>query len=537
MRIEWQLFRTDALAIRRWFAFQTVSKFLVILCFLALGLLISLVSYTFSRIFFTNLALYSQYGVLTASYILHAAIVILLWFALGSSIASTVSFFITQTRQLDFLLTQPIVARRIIGWHFIKSSLVNIVLLLFFLLPVMVPYAIAFEGGVTFSFLLRFLYVLFLIVMLINSVGIMVAYFISMILSNRRLFAGIGLALFFILGTVLLLQAIFPPEMYQLYKASPRDFLDIYYQLPLSRSYLPTFWFVRVLVDGFTEYSVYGLLLTGIIFIFSLRYQTGHFFAVCQRVKEQGMMYQSTILSKQASFARSRWPLLKKDLLSITRSSSETGYAFFLVSMAIFFFLFFIKSMANRSYDMPDNTVAVLFSFVWLLFFTTAYLLRLIFPLMAKEGRQRWFFLTIPLSHDHLIESKIASGMLLVIPQIFLAGIIFTLLPFTREHVLAFMIITIYSIVLLALAQGFLGTIYPNFAEGQSPERVSTSVMGIVSLLVSMAIITLMTFGVYFYIKHVFSIWYVMSFATAIGVMMCTVLFLLAHHANAKYVE
>jgi len=131
----------------------------------------------------------------------------------------------------------------------------------------------------------------------------------------------------------------------------------------------------------------------------------------------------------------------------------------------------------------------VVFSFIALLFFATAYTLRIVFPLMAREGRAAWYIFTLPISSKHTLQSKILLGILLIMPYVLFSLALWMMLKVSYP-----LEITGYSLFLLlciSIVNASMGAIYPNFHESENAEKISTSGMGILCLLISFFLITL----------------------------------------------
>ena len=189
-------------------------------------------------------------------------------------------------------------------------------------------------------------------------------------------------------------------------------------------------------------------------------------------------------------FTQTNIPLVFKDWLSIIRNPSETGYAIFLGSMAVFFFLFLYLGIGHRLTNETWQLQLTVFSFAWILFFATAFFLRFLFPLIAREGKSAWYLFTMPITRNRILFSKILLSILLSIPVMIFAGLIWYLLPFAIGINSYLTYISMVVIFTLAISQILLGAILPNFSQS-NPEKISTSGMGLVTLLVSGFIATL----------------------------------------------
>lgn len=535
MRVTLSLLWADTQAVKQWFATQTLSKILVLFGFLVLGGFISFGALFFSNIFFFNLSQYQLYGELTAEYLIHAAILILLWLALGSSLIAQITFLLNPSKNVDYLMTLPIKPQGIVDWYFMRSFFINIFPLLIVLGPIAMSFAQVFTGGVSLLFLLRFLFAVFALVIIVNTLGGIIAYLCASMAKGKGVAGAFVTALFFLVSTFVLLQAIFPKEMTLLYRASPEEFFVLYNSLPLSNNYLPTYWLTHVVVSGFDIYAFLTIILCSFLIFISTAVQSQKIIPLYQRLKERAFAASFPRAYSRAGFLHTRSPLLLKDWLSLLRSPSEFGYGLFLIAMAIFFFLFFTRVAVFRPPDMAGKINSIIFSFVWLLFFTTAYLMRLVFPLMAREGKTRWYILTLPLHRDLLVLSKVFLGCLLVIPHIVFGVLIWFVMPYAKGYIFPLSVMSTFAIILLALVQGFLGAVYPNFLQGDNPERVSTSMMGIMTLFLSSGIIALVAYCLHSILQNGDSMQLIMSFLLSFAICVIATLFLYTRYTVSRY--
>lgn len=493
------LLYNDILFILRWFRRQRLSKALVVLGFFVVFASLSLFLFFYSRVFFRLLLSYESYGIASVHYLLHAAIVLLLWFATGSSMAATVGFLLTPNLSRDYLLTLPVGLRDITVWLFIRSAVLNMFFLAVILSPIAISFAIVFNGVLNASFFIGLLFILLELVVVTGSIGGILGYFIAPFIKGKeKYFAMVGSFLFLAIS-YLLIQIIFPTSLELLYEAPSEEFFTLFQNLPLSNSALPTSCLVDALVWGLNIKSLYLLLATFILGIVVIHFQTGRFAILLQDLK--GRAHQQfglpKIFEKSSPFIQSRHPLVLKDWYTTLRTPSEVSYALFLLSVFIFFFLFLYRATSGRSFNPLYKVDILVFSFVWLMFFTTAYLLRIVFPLMAREGPSSWHMFTFPIKRQRILSSKLFLGILLSVPLFALSFLIWFLFPFAREHISSLSLFSVCGIFILVFSQGLLGAIFPNFESGSDPEKVSTSAMGLIALFVSTAVTGFTSFLLY----------------------------------------
>ena len=523
----------DLIGFRRWFSSQSVSKFVVFAAFVVVFGGVAWVLYGISSIFFRALAGFEEYGIITASYLIHASVLVVLWLAIGSSIASSVGLLLSPSRNLAYLVALPVRSSRITSWLFLKSAVASTALMAVVFVPIMSAYARAFDVA-SFGFIVRILFVLFVIIIISGSIGSLVAYLTAARMKGREyVWAIIGISLFFAV-MIALLRFIFPPTLARLSDVTAEEFSGVYASLPLVKYWLPTVWFLETVIVGFGSHSIMAFIAAVVCVGLSLRYQSEQLLLRFQSARAQP--YRDAAVSPVSAerLKRVKFPFLYKDWLSISRMPSETGYALFLTSIAVFFFAFLSFGVSWQLRAASWQTELTVFSFAWIMFFATAYLLRIAFPLMAREGIASWFIFALPVVRSRLLWSKIALAVFLSVPIMVFSVVVWQILPFTVGNRMLLSAVTLVGIVSLAVSLVLIGAIAPNFREGNDPEKVSTSGMGLVAL----AVASLLTAGVCdLFLKH-FNGALAASFvflSAAIFVLLLLVLSVAARASVGKY--
>jgi hypothetical protein len=479
----------DRIAATRWFTTKSVSRFIVVLLFFCVFGAVAFGVYAMSNAFFRSLMSYEQFGQMTAGYIIHAAIIIVLWLALGSSVASVTGLLLSSSPSFSYLLALPVSARTLNVWLFTKAVVANFLLMAFAFIPIAVAYGNAF-GVLSLLFLVRILLILLCIVFISSAVG-MVAGLISVVWLRGREYpaAAAGITVFFSV-MVGLLRLIFPPSLSKLYDAPASMFLPLFNSLPLNNPLLPTAWMSGTITGDFSLTTLLVLVLTTIVVLVCLEFQRTRLVPTLLRVRSSNHAGRVS----QTGFrvlGNTQDPLVLKDWFSIIRLPSETGYGLFLGSVAIFFFL--MLSFGIR-HELRQGTWVVqlsVFSFAWISFFATAFFLRFLFPLVAREGKSAWYIFTLPIPRSRILFAKILLSIFFSIPVMVFAGLVWYLLPFagdTRNQLIG---VSMVFILILAISHVLFGAVLPNFSQGNDPEKVSTSGMGLLVLLVSGLLVTL----------------------------------------------
>lgn len=492
---------SDFIFIKRWFLKETIGKLLVFSAFILLFLSLSFFINLIANKFFQNLFTFERFGLLTADYIIHAVIILILWLSIASSVASTLTFLVIPNSSRDYLSILPVSSFSISFWLFLKSIIINCFFLFIVLFPLTLSFEFVFAENVTLLYILKLIFLIVSLVTLSASIGSLIAYQLAVFIHDKFYYAAVaGIGLFFF-GAYAILKIIFPTSLTALYSASPEYFEQIYYQLPLVNSLIPTNLLVNTYLNGFTIESL--LLVSVIIFIafLSISDQTNNIRTILQELRVQ----ISKKIDKQKSvFKKSfdiRSTLILKDWYSCIRTPSEAGYGIFLLTLVIFFFVFLSKATQTGEIERKHINDLIVFSFDWFVFFSTAFLLRLIFPLMAKEGPSFWYLFSLPIDKKEILDAKLILGLLLTIPICSFSIILWIFFPYAAEMKVLLILISIISILFLSGINSILGAIYPNFGLGYDPEKVSTGSMGIITLLLSF----LATVGLSFLLYKVIS--------------------------------
>lgn len=483
MHILHALFWADSLNMRRWFATKTISRLIVSCLFLIVFSGVAIGLFGASWAFFTNLASFEIYGQLTASYVIHAALIIVLWLAISSSVVAAGGMILSLNPSLSLLLTLPIQQRVIASWVFLKTVFANLTLMLFVFLPIIIAYSQAFHLF-TLGFLFGAALILSCVVILSASIGMPIALLLVHWLRGKEYIGGLaGLAIFFF-GMISLLKLIFPPGMSALHRVTGTAFLHQFAALPLNNQWLPTYWFSQTLTTGFQAPTLIVIIGVVVLTWLSLRLQARRFITTLLMEQSRPNTAQPAQVW-QAVLLKTKHSLMVKDLLSLLRSPSDLGYGVFLVTIASFFFLFL--SLATKgAFLRPDWQIQLVrFSFGWLLFFSTALALWFVFPLMAREGKSAWYLFSLPISRTSILVEKFKTTLLVSLPIYLLTIMVWWWLPSAAAYRTTMIALSLITALCLVGWHALLGAIQPNFKQGGDTDKISTSSMGLLAVLLS----------------------------------------------------
>lgn len=485
------LIHVDFVLAKRWFRSQSLSKLVVLLGFFVVFLGVAFLIFTFTKVFFQNLLTYQSFGELTIAYLLHASLILVGWFTIWSALASSLTTLLARSREREFLLTQPISPGQFLLWFSFKTFILTMLLFIMLFSPVLIAFYTVVFSGSFFSFTIASIVIIGIVVLIAHSVGTFIGIKSVSFLPGRGILALVGGIVIFFASAILLLQTIFPRTLTTLYKAEPEDFSRLYQSLPLSQDILPTKWLTTSLINGLDSrviiLAICALILASSIYF----YLRSSVVDVLQKVRERTLITAATVHRKRyasaTSFLKSKNALFLKEWYSLYRSPSEIGYAIFLFLLFIFFIaLFYQVTLVQDSYTLRLSTL--LFMYIWFVFFVTAYLLRLVFPLMAREGRSIWYLFTLPKAFEDFVRTKVFFSYMLILPHMLLIISLWLLLPLSWEVTIASICISLTTLVSLVVITIVFGFTSPQFDLADEPEKTTTSTRGIAALLTSVII-------------------------------------------------
>lgn len=487
-----KLLALDVVKLIRWWKTHTLGKIIVTTLFLTVFGLIAIFIYISAFTFLFPLTQFEVYGQLTAAYLTQASLVIAIWLGIASAFVASLSFLTTGDYESDYLITLPIKPIVLVLRYFIRSLFASLVWSLIVFLPLGLIIGRLFSLNDGQNLPLSLFAVVAIVVIFSSVLGSLLSFIVGefiRVVRSSLVFS--VLTLIFIFMTLFLIQVLLPRELGRLQSASPEEFLAIFMNLPLNRMSLPTLTLTKILF-GESIQTVFGII--GGLFIFSLvsfYYQSKRYLKIRHRL----IIHKLPIGIKGQPSRFLIDPLTSlsyKDIISVWRSSSEMGYVMFLLILLAGFFYFLSRSIIVTS--LSGQRQLLIYSFYWFFFYAIAYLLRVIFPLMAKEGRFSWFIFTKPTTSGHILNQKILASVFLSLPLYILSFMVWFLVSSKETFFLAG-IFSFFVTLLFSVICQFAGNFFPNFRDGHNPEKVSTSTMGVTTL----AVLLLLT---YFFIKN-----------------------------------
>jgi hypothetical protein len=496
MQIIAALLAVDAYSIRGWFARQRVAKIFTALGFLIVLGGISVSVFALGRLFFTGLRTFQTYGFLTSQYVANASLLVLWWISLGSSLASSIGMLVKPTAETAYLGVLPVNQKIVALWIYAKVVAANSLLLAFAFLPIHIAFGIA-TGTFGIESLVRGLFILLAIVFSSTGISFPLAILAVPAIRGREYPTAIFAMMAFFGIMVMLVKLIFPPDISRLYDADPDIFAQLYRELPLNHGYLPSYQLSVLMTVGYTRQNATILCGAFLLFVASYYIFAGKVQERMIRVRSAGRKDPNSKYPVRTMY-RIADPIIYKDILSVIRLSSETGYALFITSIAVFLFTF-LRFGATNIIRYGERVLGLnLFLFAWILFFTVCIYLRYLFPLVAREGPNAVTLFSLPISRSKYLLAKMRTGMYLALSVWLFSVILLVFMPFTMPYRNLMIVVILLLQMMLSQLHVLLGAISPNFRDGNNSEKVSTSGMGVVALLLSIIMTFLGAYAIYY---------------------------------------
>lgn len=469
------LAKNDSVEFADWFRKQTLTRIFIAFAYIFVLSAVGVGVYYWADSFFKYILPFESFGQLTAVYVLRGGLLMLIWVGILSSIITTVTFLLTPDRHTDLLLTFPFPTLVISLRAAIKSALFNLFLFLISIFPLVLAYTHQIWGPFV---------MLLLIVLFTDGMGLSLGYLFTFFLHKKH---GWVTALIFTLllmfATWLVLRIIFPPDLKTLANLPVEDFAAFFNNLPLIKDCWISKQFLNVAIgkyDGLLAIALVTLLLSAVSVLLQK-----YFFVPCWQSQKSRIFNQG---SRETPLGRIKHVnLVVKDLLSVARNPRAIAYTLFLLTMIISFFGLFSRGYIARSIPERFRVEALAFSFGWLVFFSGTYLIRLAYPLIVNEGQSKWWFFTLPISASKLLNSKILVSLLISMPLVLLSVAEWVFLPFSLRPAF-FSILSLVAILSLSLNFPLIGSVSPDFSLAYQPDRSSTSLTGLICIILSVLI-------------------------------------------------
>jgi hypothetical protein len=540
MRILLTLLSNDTKAFKAWFSKQIISKIFVLSGFVGVFATVVYFLFTGANYYFVSLSRLPIYGLLTANYVIKAAVLLIFCLGVGSSIATAFGLFFSHNKNYFYLMALPVKTSEVIKWQFVKIIFYNTVFLSIFLLPILLAYGLNFVK-VDGLFISEIMLLIVSLALVTVSLGGMISLFMVKQIKKPNILINFSGVVIFFLVIVAVFNLVFPAKIELLTKASNQDFYPIYNSLPLINSLVPTNWLAMILFNDPVAILL-TVILTGTFTIPYLLLMNKYFLREVQEMSAKALAPEFTKNNQPANIWLVHFEkyspntaIVLKDLAGIARTPTEAGYGIFLLLLMTFFFYLFSKISLNQEMNPIWIKNLIIFSYSGFVFFANTYLLRLVFPLMARESEAAWYLFTLPVDKVNILRSKTLLAFMIGLPLIILSIAVWWSLNFTAPFQLILTVSSFWTVLVLLITLTFLGAIHPNFSDGLNPERVSTSSMGIAALIVSTVITSVFSLSLYKYINGGISLTAVILSQLLMGIIPLGLFYMASVSAIKKY--
>ncbi len=492
MNIFHTLLFADIRQAKSWFANHLLSKLVVIASFIGLYVGISWGLMRGAGSFFSFISQYEAFGYEAAVYIIHAAIVLIVWLSFGSFFMLFSGMFLAPGSASLYLNTLPVRSGSVFLYQMSKTMLGNIVLFSGIVIPVLWQYGVVFHAVTPLYSFHIFLLILSLMCFC-AAVALPLARVVAPFVCGKEYKTAIMTLLLFFSGMLAIMKTIFPPQMGELFDASPAAYRILFDSLPLNSHVLPTYWISRLLSADPVPHAYFVVSIAAVIFLFSVLLVKDTYFSVLSAIRSRGRTGRISQATAESLLRVSR-PLMLKDILMVLRNPAESGYGLFLFSVAVFFFVFLRIGMTHIARYGVFRAEIAMFAFSWIIFFAVAALLRFVFPAVSMEAVNARSLFTQPVSWKTLYRSKKVYSLLYSVILIALSWILLAVMPFEISNISLLLFLSGIMLLLLPVIMIQIGSISPKLDAAASPEVLSTNAMGMSALGVTVAMTVLALF-------------------------------------------
>jgi hypothetical protein len=481
-----KLFQSDFKHANVWFRRHTFAKLLVFLA--SLLILIGLLNILFwgSYSYFWSIKFLEPYGKLTASYVLHSGLIITTWFVFLSSFIHIFQSIIKPSSELTYLMAQPVKPAIISFWIIFRTWLVNSLLMLIFWLPVSFSYNSVFGSFSRESIFLNIVLITGLITAVIQVISTLITLLVTPLLKGHETWLASGGVLSFLVITWGLVSLVFPNSLRELLRIDIDKFNTLFSSLPLNQNWVISGKIIKYLETGKFEYLIIPLLITLLIIAIGIILNSLLITKSWQRVlaKAHNKYPHSIPIKWWYSY-----PHQAKEALILIRDNSERNALFFFIGLLGFFFFFFQRSLKINQ-ELNNNIESLTaFSLGAILFISTAFLLRIVFPLLTKEGKSAWYLLRESKSNLDVYKIKANFAKFFITILFLVINISWLLMPLPLILKQTLILYSSIGIILLGWLNTAMGLMVTEWEKGNEPEQISTSGVGIITLILSLIII------------------------------------------------
>jgi hypothetical protein len=357
------------------------------------------------------------------------------------------------------------------SYYYIRFLGASVISSLVLILPIFSSYARVFSFSPIVSLILTIS-----LTLLVHSVGLSLSSVILRLFTRYRFLVFIVFASLVAIAFAGTLNVIIPQNFGLLYQSPSENFFNLTNTLPVTKS--PIYQYL--LDPGQPIISTTVIIFFSLSFVLlSLAFQS--LFIRHNMAVTDSLNIKPSYIS--LSFLKTSLPITKKDILFLVRKPQEVINVFFFLTGGVVITLL-VQNLRNiRPFTQGEAHTIGLFAFGWYGFFAISYCLRFVLPLLSIEGGSLGLLLVS--GRSKIFFQKFISTLIITIPLMLSSLFLwyFFRLPIEKSsYIIASFKIILFS-SMLAFFQGWL---YPDFKDSQSPDRVSTSLSGLLVLVASL---------------------------------------------------
>lgn len=465
------LVRYDLLSIKNWYSTRVTVKALVTVLFLMIFSILFGLIYFYCYLLFDNLRHYDSYGQFVAKYLMVSSVVFLLVFTTLTTALSSILSTYSSSQSFKKLMIFPVTNMVLASYYYIRFLGASVISSLVLILPIFSSYAKVFSFNPLVSLILTIC-----LTLLVHSVGLSLASFIVRIFTRYRMLVFVVFTSLVAVAFASTLNIIIPQNFGLLYQSPAESFFTLTNTLPVTKS--PIY---QYLLDPGQP-----VVSTAVIFIFSFSFVLLSLVFQSLSIRHNLAVTNSLNIKPSyvsLSFLRTKLPITKKDILFLARKPQEVINVFFFLTGGIVI-TFLIQNLRNiRPFTQTEAHTIGLFAFGWYSFFAISYCLRFVLPLLSIEGGS--LSLLLVGGRSKMFAQKLISTVVITIPLLLSSLLLwyFFRLPIEKS---SYIIASFKLILFSSMLAFFQGWLYPDFKDSQSPDRVSTSLSGLLVLVASL---------------------------------------------------
>jgi len=469
-----------------WFKKHKFAKLTVFLT--SLLILVGLINILFwgSYSYFWSIKFFEPYGKLTAGYVLHSGLIITTWFVFISSFIHIFQSIIKPSQEILYLLKQPIEPYILSIWVTFRNWFINSILMLIFWLPVSFAYNYVFRSFSNLGLVFTTILITLLITAVIQVISTLITLMITpLVKSHGNLLANGGIV-GFILTTWGIISLVYPSSMRELLRIEIDRFNEIFFNLPLNRGWVISGRIIKYFETGNLNQLFLPLSISLLIIFIGAIINSLLITKSWQRVLAKDHSKNPHTIPASWWY---RYPHQLKEILILIRDNSEKNALFFFTGLLAFFF-FFLQRSVKINLELNNNIESLTaFSLGAILFISTAFLLRIVFPLLSREGKSAWYLLRESKTNLDVYKIKANFAKILISLLFVLVNISWLLMPLPLEIKQSLIIYSTIGVILLGWLNLGMGLMVTEWEKGDAPDQISTSGIGIITLLFSLIII------------------------------------------------